>query len=260
MTKPRRMRERRNWAWLAAITLVKPTLRAFTRHEWIDGDKLPATGGCVVVANHVSHIDPLTYAHLFHDNGRLPRILAKEALFDVPVLGTIMKSTGQIPVARQTSNAAHAFEAAVQGVKGGKLVFFYPEGTLTRDPDLWPMVGKSGAVRVALEAGSALIPVAQWGQQHILYPYAKRPHLIPRRLVRIKVGDPVDLDDLRGQEITTELLHEGTDRMMTAITSLLEDLRGERAPKERFDPKKHGVAPIGNPHKKPQLQPGEEEA
>lgn len=249
MVKARSERERQNWAWVTAIGLIKPALLAFTRHEWIDADKLPTSGGCVVAANHVSHIDPLTYGHLIYDNGRLPRILAKEALFDVRVLGPIMRATGQIPVARQTSEAAHAFEAAVRGVREGKLVFFYPEGTLTRDPDLWPMVGRSGAVRVALEADAPLIPVAQWGQQDILFPYARRPHLIPRRLVRVKVGDPVDLSDLHG-EITAELLHEGTDRMMAAITTLLEDLRGQCAPKDRYDPRKHGIATTGNPHKK----------
>ncbi len=249
MGKPRTMRDRRGWAGLTAVAILKPPIRAFTRHEWIDGHKLPAEGGCIVVANHVSHIDPLTLALFLHDNGRMPRYLAKEALFDVFFAGTILRSTGQIPVARLTSDAASAFTNAVQGVRDGKAVIFYPEGTLTRDPDLWPMVGKTGAARVALASGAPVIPIAQWGQHEILYPYEKKLRLIPPRKVRVKVGDPVDLDDLRGQEVTPAVLREGTDRIMAAITALVEDLRGETAPAERFDPKKAGVKQIGNPNK-----------
>jgi 1-acyl-sn-glycerol-3-phosphate acyltransferase len=254
VSKPRKMREKKSLGWHTAVSIVKPTLVTFTRHEWIDGDKLPADGGCVIALNHISHVDPLTLAHIMHDHGRLPRFLAKSGLFDVTFLGAVMKNTGQIPVARMTSDAVSAYSAAVQAVKDGKAVVFYPEGTITRDPDLWPMVGKTGAARVALESGAPLVPMAQWGPHEILAPYAKRPHLLPRRTVRVKVGDPVDLDDLRGRPVTAELLHEATERVMDAITHLLEDLRGEKAPAERFDPRKRGISQIGNPrlHRKAQ--------
>ena len=82
MGKPRRMRDHRGWAGLTAVAILKPAVRAFTRHEWIDGHKLPAAGGVVVVANHISHVDPITLAHMLHDNGRMPRFLAKAVLFD----------------------------------------------------------------------------------------------------------------------------------------------------------------------------------
>ncbi len=249
MGKPRKMRERRGWAWTTSVAIVKPLLLTFTRHEWVDPEKLPAEGGCVIVSNHLSHIDPLTLAHLLYDHGRLPRYLAKDSLFHVFFAGTILRSTGQIPVARLTSDAGSAFTAAVQGVRDGKAVMFYPEGTISRDPDLWPMVGKTGAARVALESGAPVVPIAQWGQQNILYPYGRKLKLIPPQRVRLKVGDPVDLDDLRGRTLTPEVLHAATERVMEAITVLLEDLRGEKAPAERFDPRKRGVKEIGNPHK-----------
>lgn len=250
MGKPRRMREKRSLAWWTSIAILKPLLVTFTRHEWVDGAKLPADGGYVVAVNHVSHVDPVTYAHILYDHGRLPRFLAKDALFHVFFVGWVLRKTGQIPVARLTSDASSAFTHAVEGVEAGKAVIFYPEGTITRDPELWPMVGKTGAARVALESGAPVIPIAQWGQQNILYPYGRRLRLVPPQKVRIKVGDPVTLDDLRGQNITPALLTEATDRIMVAITALLEDLRGEHAPAERFDPRKHGVAEIGNPKKR----------
>lgn len=248
MAKPRRMRERRGWAFAFAVVVLKPLLLALTRHHWVDGEKIPAEGGAVIAANHVSHADPITFAHLVYDHGRLPRYLAKAALFDVPVVGTVLRATGQIPVYRMTTDASRAFSAAVEAVQQGQAVIVYPEGTLTRQPELWPMAGKTGAARISLTAGVPVVPVAQWGAQDILYPYAKRPRLLPPTTVHAKVGDPVDLDDLRGLPITPELLGTATERIMDAITVLLEDIRGEKAPTERYDMRRAGVRPIGNPH------------
>ncbi len=248
MAKPRSMRERRGWAFAIGAGLLKPLLLLFTRHQWVDGSKIPEQGGAVLAANHVSHVDPATFAHLVYDHGRLPRFLAKAELFDVPVAGRLIAAMGQIPVRRMSSDASQAFSSAVEAVQQGKLVIVYPEGTITRHPELWPMVGKTGAARIALTAGVPVIPVAQWGAQELLWPYAKRPRLLPPKRVYAKVGDPVDLDDLRGVPVTPEVLRIATDRIMGAITRLLEELRGEPAPAERFDPRQRGVRPIGNPH------------
>ena len=64
----------------------------------------------------------------------------------------------------------------------------YPEGTITKDPDLWPMIGKTGAARVALETGCPVIPIAQWGPQEILAPYSKRLRLLPPKTVHVLAG------------------------------------------------------------------------
>jgi 1-acyl-sn-glycerol-3-phosphate acyltransferase len=246
--KPRPMRERRGVAFTMALLVVKPLLRLLTRPHWIDGHKLPATGGAVIAANHVSHADPLTFAHFVHDHGRVPRYLAKAVLFDVFLVGWVLRSSGQIPTYRLTADAARAFEAAVTAVEHGQVVIVYPEGTLTRDPELWPMRGRTGAARIALTADVPVIPVAQWGAQDFLWPYTKRPRLLPPTHVYAKVGDPVDLDDLRGRPITHEVLVEATERIMTAITCQLEDVRGEQGPTVRFDPRAVGMREIGNPY------------
>jgi len=122
----------------------------------------------------------------------------------------------------------------------------YPEGTLTRDPDLWPMQGKTGAARIALETGCPVIPIGQWGAHELLYPYAKRPHLVPRATITMKVGDPVPLDDLRAMPHTQDVINQATARIMDALTHLVEDLRGEKAPDERFDPRKKGLSQTGD--------------
>lgn len=249
MGKPRPMRERRGAAFTVAVAILKPLLWTFTRPTWIDGTKIPETGGAVIAANHVSHVDPVTFAHLVWDHGRLPRFLAKAGLFEVFFVRWVLRSSGQIPVYRLTADAAHAFKGAVAAVGTGQVVIVYPEGTLTRDPGMWPMRGRTGAARIALTAGVPVIPVAQWGAQDLLRPYAKKPDLWPPTKVYAKVGDPVDLDDLRGRPVTREVLVEATDRIMTAITRLLEDIRGQEAPAVRFDPKASGVREIGNPHR-----------
>jgi 1-acyl-sn-glycerol-3-phosphate acyltransferase len=219
-----------------------------TRRDWRGAEHLPRTGGCVVVTNHISEVDPGPFAHFIYDNGRLPRFLGKAEVFKVPVIGRILHNAGQIPVYRNTTDAAKAFSAAVAAVQKGECVIVYPEGTLTRDPELWPMVGKTGAARIALTTGCPVIPVAQWGPQDILAPYARRPKLFPRKVMRMNAGPPVELSDLSGKPLTPTVLREATDRILGAVTALLEDIRGEQAPTTRYDPRAHGVADIGNPN------------
>jgi 1-acyl-sn-glycerol-3-phosphate acyltransferase len=231
------------------VAIAEPFLLLFTKRRWIDGEKIPARGGCVVAGNHLSHIDPLTFAHFVYGHGRIVRFLAKVEVLDVPVIGKLIRATGQIPVYRMTSDASQAFRAAVTAVQEGKCVAVYPEGTLTRQPELWPMVGKTGAARIALASGVPVIPIAQWGPQDILWPYAARPKLFPRKTVVLKAGDPVDLDDLRERRLTPEVLQEATSRIMDDITTLLEEIRGEQAPDVRFDPRAAGVKQIGNPNR-----------
>ena len=246
----RKLERRRGWAFVVAAGILKPTLMSATSRTWIDGEKIPATGGCIVVLNHLSHIDPLLSAHFVYDHGRLPRYLAKSGLFKNRWLRGFLTSAGQIPVERLTRNAVGAYDAAVRAVEAGECVVVYPEGTLTRDPELWPMVGKSGAARIALATGCPVIPVGHWGAQDVLYPYAKKPDLVPRKNIVFKVGDPVPLEDLRARPITQAVIKETTDRIMAAITGLVADLRGETPPATRFDPRQSGVREIGNPNQR----------
>jgi 1-acyl-sn-glycerol-3-phosphate acyltransferase len=246
----RKLQQRRGWAWNIAVPIVKPVLLATTTHEWIGGENIPESGGFILAPNHISHVDPLTAAHIVYDHGRLPRYLAKSGLFKNRALAFFLSAAGQIPVERLSKNAVGAYAAAVEAVRRGECVVVYPEGTITRDPDGWPMTGKSGAARIALETGCPVIPVGQWGAQQLLAPYAKKPDLFPRKRIVMKVGTPVDLADLATQPRTTATINAATDRIMAAITSLVEDVRGGTAPAERFDMKKAGVRQTGNPHPK----------
>ncbi len=96
----RKLDQPRGWPFGLAAGILKPALLAATSRTWIDGEKIPATGGCVVVVNHVSHIDPLLVAHFVYDHGRLPRYLAKNDLFKNKALSKFLRDGGQIPVER----------------------------------------------------------------------------------------------------------------------------------------------------------------
>ncbi|HEY7720031.1 MAG TPA: lysophospholipid acyltransferase family protein [Pedococcus sp.] len=225
-------------------------LLLLTRRDWRGTENFPASGGFVVTPNHISHVDPLAFAHFMYDSGQPPFFLGKESVFRVPVVGAILRGAQQIPVYRNTGRAVDAYRAAVEAVEEGKCVGVYPEATLTRDPDLWPMVGKTGAARIALATQCPVIPVAQWGPQEMLPPYSKRPRLVPRPTMHMLAGPPVDLSDLYDRPQNAEVLREATTRIMAAVTVLLEELRGEKAPAERFDSRKHGLPSTGNPHRK----------
>lgn len=233
------------WYRLAAI-LVRRPMRLLTRQDWSGTEHL-GQGGMIAVTNHVSHFDPFAFAHFLYDNGVLPRFLAKEALFRVFFVGSVLRGAKQIPVQRESVDASTAYAAAVASIGRGECVAIYPEATLTRDPDLWPMVGKTGAARVALATGAPVIPIAQWGPQYVLAPYGKRPHLFPRHTMHVKAGPPVDLSEFTGRAIDAALLREVTEKIMADITHLLEEIRGEKAPDVRFDPRRAGLPTTGDP-------------
>jgi 1-acyl-sn-glycerol-3-phosphate acyltransferase len=241
-------RQRRGWAMALCTTVLRPLLMALTKRDWRGVEHIPREGGCVLAVNHVSELDPAPFGHFVYDNGRLPRFLGKAEVFAVPVVGRILRSAGQIPVYRKSTDASKAFGAAVDAVRRGEAVVIYPEGTISRDPGLWPMVGRTGAARIALMTGRPVIPCAQWGPQEILAPYARRPRLLPRKVMHISAGPPVDFGDLADGDLSTEALRSATARIMAAITAQLEQIRGETAPIERFDPRVAGVAEIGNPN------------
>lgn len=225
----------RSFTYRLAAGILKPLLGSVGVKDWQGTEHLPTSGGYIAAANHITNLDPLTFAHYLYDSSRPPRILAKASLWKVPVLKGVLDRTGMIPVHRNSSGAASSLAEAVRQLESGECVAVFPEGTLTRDPDLWPMVGKTGAARLALSSGVPVIPIAQWGPQLILPQYSKRVHPFPRKKLSVHAGPPVDLSDLLGRPQDASVLTEATERIMAAITALLEEIRGEEAPAVRYD-------------------------
>ncbi|MDR1825124.1 MAG: 1-acyl-sn-glycerol-3-phosphate acyltransferase [Bifidobacteriaceae bacterium] len=223
------------FAYKVIIRLLTPPTVAIAKHTWLGRDNLPQSGGYIVAANHVSNLDFLPMVLMLSVAARPPKVLAKESLFRAPIVGRAMKAMGHVPVYRGTAKAAGALQNAQVALDRGEVILIYPEGTITKDPDYWPMLGRPGAVRLALDTGAPLVPVAQWGPQRILGRHRKLPHLWPRTQVTMQIGPPLDLTDLSVRPDRGAAAKEGTIRLMAAITELVAGLRGEAAPARPYD-------------------------
>ncbi len=211
------------------------------RKDWHGAENLPKEGAFLAVSNHVTYADPVTFAHFLYNNGYPPRFLAKIQLFRTPVIGSVMRALDQVPVHRGTTKAKEAVDDGITFLERGQCIAIFPEGTLTRDPNLWPMVARTGAARMALTTGVPVIPVAQWGAQRLLGRYSKILKPIPRKKVTMVAGPPIDLDDLRAKPLTNEVLREATIRIMATLTRMVEQLRGEPAPAVPYNMRKKGA-------------------
>ena len=206
---------------------------AFFKRQWRNIDAIPAEGPTILAANHVSYIDPVILAQFVWDGARVPRYLAKASLFEIPVVGWVIRRAGQIPVERGSRDAASSLNAAADALRAGELVVVYPEGTVTRDPDFWPMSAKTGLARLALLVPEAkVIPVGQWGAQNAVDVYHKRYRPLPRKTVTISAGEPVDLAKYAGAPPTTQVLRDITNAVMAAVRDQVAEIRGEPAPAE----------------------------
>jgi 1-acyl-sn-glycerol-3-phosphate acyltransferase len=213
-----------------AVALVLPVLKVWTRRTWTGSENVPPAGGVIIVPNHVSHFDPLVVAHYIYGLGRWPRFLGKASLWRVPVLGALLRKVRQIPVERGSVEAVKSLDVLIDAIQQGGVVVIYPEGTTTREPDLWPMHGKTGAARLALVTGAPVIPLANWGAERIFDPRTNRLKLRPRTPVTVTAGKPVDLSRWAGATPTRAVLEQMTDAIMLDVRDLLAGLRGQEPP------------------------------
>src|SRR5436190_15773933 len=190
-----------------------PVLYGLFRLRVRGRENLPAGGGGYVLAcNHVSNLDPWLLGLPLWPR-RFLRFMAKSELYWFP-LGPLISRAGAFPVHRGRHDTA-AIETAVRLAREGHVVAMFPEGTrrtkgLVKRFDARP---RSGAARIALEAGVPLVPAAVKGTDRLL------------RLGKLSVayGPPVEIEDLRGGE-TAEAAREATERLMARIYELEESL------------------------------------
>jgi 1-acyl-sn-glycerol-3-phosphate acyltransferase len=231
-------RQGAEFRWYVIAGLVLPIFGAMVKLKIKPGSTLPAEGPFILAPNHYSEIDPIVMGVVVWKMHRTPRFLAKASLFRVPALGWLLRFTGQIPVEREAgAKLGEPLQAATRLAERGQGVIVYPEGTLTRDENLWPMEGKSGAVRMALEQGIPLYPAAHWGTHHWMGHYAKKIRLFPRTTINVVLGDPMDLSKYQGKPVTREVLSEATAELMTRIAALVGSLRGEKPPAQLWSKK-----------------------
>jgi 1-acyl-sn-glycerol-3-phosphate acyltransferase len=235
----------KTFTWRFFAALVVPVVLLLGRYRFRHADRIPKQGAFIMVANHYSDFDPLVTAYTLWKHGRVPHYLAKASLFRIPVVGGAFRATDQVPVERAVGGAA-PLAAAKQLIDKQLALVIYPEGTLTREPELWPMRGKYGAARLALHYDIPVYPAASWGAQRILTRWSKKISWFPRKDVEVIIGERLDLSAWAGQYESQKALAAATDLMMDAITALVEELRGEKAPAgKRWDPADHGQSEFG---------------
>lgn len=178
--------------------------------------RIPAEGPAVLAGNHVSYLDPLVLSLAAHRRGRWVRYLAKRELFAWPATGWALGTMGHIPVDRG-GEAAASLVAALRALRRGEVVGVYPEGTLSRT--LVPLVGKTGAARLALTSRAPLVPVAVWGGQRL----RTRGHPgSPLRGIALtcRIGAPVRHEKGETSSAVTE-------RLMARIRALVDEAARE---------------------------------
>lgn len=235
------------WQMRLLAFILRPWVRLLYKVEVTGMENLPKSGGYVLAANHVTTVDALAVAYMMYFRlHRAPHFLAKEGLFKTPIVGPVLLSVGQIPVFRGQRKNTDPMEAAYKVLRAGHVIGIFPEGTLTRDPELWPMRGRTGAIRLAIETGVPIVPVGQWGTEAVMETYSSKLRPKPWHKVRMVIGKPIDVSAFTGKKYSTEDLVGLTDQVMAEITNLVENLRGEKAPAKRFVPSEHGLPDHGN--------------
>jgi 1-acyl-sn-glycerol-3-phosphate acyltransferase len=220
----------------ATIVTFPSLIRSIMKRDWHGHEHIPRSGGVIVAANHLSYADWAAMSLFIHQAGRYPAFLIKSTAFNVKVIGPFLHAAGQFPVNRGATDAALVLNDAERGLAHGECLIIYPEGTATRDPDLWPMVAKTGVARLALTTGVPVIPVAQWGTQNILPYGTKSLHVMPRHTVQMLAGPPVDLSGYEGEPLNRDVLRAATNTIMADITGLLARLRGGTPPETPYHP------------------------
>lgn len=199
-------------------------LKVFFRMEVWDLENIPRTGPVVIAGNHISYFDPLCQGYAVVKRKRWPRFFAKSELWKNPFLKFILSHAKQIAVDRGSGELGPV-ENAIAQIREGNCVMIYPESTITTNPDLTPMQGKTGVARVALATGAPVVPVAVWGS-HWVKPKRRKAVQKFRRAIFVKAGEPIVFDAAtRERRNDPEVLREATDRVMGELDRLVRELQ-----------------------------------
>ena len=233
------MARRRAPIYALAKAIVPPVIRFWVRLDCQGLDHIPGSGKVIIAANHISYFDPLCLAVCIDAAGREVRFLAKSELYRNRLLGWVLRGAGQIPVHRESRDAARSLQDAVAAMREGAAVAIYPEGTTTRNPDFSPMKAKTGVARLAALTGAPVVPVGMWGA-HLLFTRGKIGPFRRGIRVVVRAGPPMDLG--LAPDATLEALNDGRDRVMDAIVGLVEEAKTGWSPPAWYRPKAAGRA------------------
>lgn len=189
----------------------------------IGSENIPRKGGAVIALNHIGYMDFALAGYPALDQHRMIRFMAKQEVFDHKVSGPLMRGMKHIPVDR--SAGIGAYNEAVKALRAGELIGVFPEGTVSRSFELRGF--KTGAVRMAAEAGVPVLPLIVWGSQRIW----TKGH--PKRLGRtnipitVRVGEPIWIDPSEDADTATKNLHTVMETMLHEVQEAYEPLTGD---------------------------------
>ena len=205
------------------VDIVYPAVIAAARTWFKLGDvqinmtgqeHIPTEGGALLAVNHVSFVDYIMAGFPAAERGRLTRFMAKREVFDHRIGGPVMRSFHHISVDR--SAGAEGMMVAARKLREGEIVGIFPEATISRSFEIKEL--KTGAVRIAANAGVPVIPVVLFGTQRILTK-GRKLDLTRHRPVAIEVGEPMHVTGEDSVAETAELkrrMEEMLDRLITA--------------------------------------------
>ncbi|MCL6499142.1 MAG: 1-acyl-sn-glycerol-3-phosphate acyltransferase [Firmicutes bacterium] len=198
-----------DWVYGASKLVVRAVVRGVFRMEVTGSEHEPARGPYLAVANHWSALDPPVLGAALR---RKVHFMAKQELFEIPLLRSWMRCIGTFPVRRGEPDR-QAIRTALQVLEQGGVVGMFPEGT--RNPRGYLLPAEPGAAFLALKARVPILPVAILGTLEILPKGAWVPRL---GKIRVRIGPPFRVDDLVD---APDRLQRASDRIMGAIAGLM---------------------------------------
>ncbi|HET9500054.1 MAG TPA: lysophospholipid acyltransferase family protein [Marmoricola sp.] len=198
-------------------------------------EHIPREGGALLAVNHLSFVDYVMAGYPGAERGRLTRFMAKREVFDHPVGGPVMRSFKHIAIDRSAGQGG--MDEARRYLDRGELVGIFPEGTISRSLLLQPL--KTGAVRIAADAGVPLIPIVLWGTQRFLTK-GQRPDFGRHKTVEIDVGEPLLPTPADNPNEQTRVLQGRMEQMLDRLITSYPD--EEQPPGSWWLPKSYGGA------------------
>ncbi|MCM3784033.1 1-acyl-sn-glycerol-3-phosphate acyltransferase [Neobacillus mesonae] len=179
--------------------ILKLIYTVLFRLEAVGRENIPREGGVVLCCNHISNFDPPTLGIKID---RKVRFMAKSELFDVPVLGPVLKAVGAFPVKRG-GVSKESIKTALNILRDGQVLGIFPQGSRHNDGG----IGKKGAASFAMRSDSAVVPAAIIGEYKMF------------RKMKIVYGAPVNLDEFKGDS-SGEALERATEKIMSKIDEM----------------------------------------
>lgn len=192
-----------SWFCRLAVALVKVWFAIMFKVEIIGKENIPEEGNAIICCNHYSNYDPFAAAIYLN---RLPHYIGKKELFKYKIVAWALNEVGVFPIDRKASMDMKAVKTALKILKEGKILGIFAEGKRVKEGE--EVAAKGGVALFAMKGNAPVIPCAISGK----YKF--------RSKITVVYGEPLTLDEYRGQKLTTELMGEITEVIMGRVEEM----------------------------------------